>query len=209
MAARKTSSPKPVSRTSGGSEDSGVEPLNQYVCEQVRNLRKQKGWTLEQLSSHCNVSRSMLSQVERGNANPTLSVAFRIAQALGVSLADLVEGATSRQPIEVVRKSDPTAVFRDDDVCTIRTLSPANFEKEVEFYQVTLKPRQRMTSGGHFAGTREFLTVNSGTVVVRSGTQTVELKPGDSAQYTADVEHSIENIGRSNAVLFLVDIYSN
>ncbi|MEL7496645.1 MAG: XRE family transcriptional regulator [Planctomycetota bacterium] len=192
----------------GQPEPGDVEPLSQFVCDRVKQLRKQKGWTLEQLSLHSNVSRSMLSQVERGNANPTLVVAFRIAQAFGVSLADLVEGASANEPIEVVRGNDTTALFRNDSVCRIRTLSPLNLEKDVEFYEVILLPKQTLRSAGHFAGTREFLTVSSGKVRIQSAGQIVELKKGDSAQYTADVEHSIENLGRSNAVLFLVDIYS-
>lgn len=190
------------------SVDSEVEPLSQFVCERVKELRRQKGWTLEQLSVHSNVSRSMLSQVERGNANPTLVVAFRIAQAFGVSLADLVDGVAERSPIDVVRADDAASLFRNDKVCRIRTLSPLNLEKDVEFYEVTLLPKQTLRSRGHFAGTREFLTVSAGRVRVRSGGQTVELKKGDSAQYTADVEHSIENLGSSNAVLFLVDTFA-
>lgn len=186
-----------------------IEPLNQVVCEQVRQLRKQRGWTLEQLASHSNVSRSMLSQIERGSANPTLGVAFRIAQAFGVSLASLVEGVSSKEPIDVVRANNDRSMFRNDGVCRIRTLSPLTLEKDVEFYEVTLLPQQTLRSGGHFAGTREFLTVSSGKVRVHTAGQVAELKKGDSAQYSADVEHSIENPGKSNAVLFLVDIYAS
>lgn len=205
MSAKKeTSKNKPSAQL-----DAEVEPLSQFVCERVKQLRKHKGWTLEQLSVHSNVSRSMLSQVERGNANPTLVVAFRIAQAFGVSLADLVEGASERDPIDVVRADDTTSLFRNDSVCRIRTLSPLNLEKDVEFYEVILLAKQTLKSRGHFAGTREFLTVSSGKVRVRSPGQTVDLRKGDSAQYTADVEHSIENLGNSNAVLFLVDIFAS
>ncbi|MDG2185180.1 MAG: helix-turn-helix transcriptional regulator, partial [Mariniblastus sp.] len=50
-----------------------IEPLSQYVCERIRQLRKRHSWTLQQLASTSGVSRSMLSQVERGSANPTLS----------------------------------------------------------------------------------------------------------------------------------------
>ena len=88
----------------------------------------------------CGVSRSMLSQVERGAANPTLSVAFRIARALGITLGELVDGATAERRIDIIRKDDNSAMFRDDDHCKIRTLSPLNLEKDVEFYEVTLAP---------------------------------------------------------------------
>ena len=108
-----------------------------------------------------------------------------------------------------MRHDDKSAIFRDDAVCRIRTLSPRNLEKDVEFYEVTLKTKKKLDSAAHFSGTREFLTVRSGAVQVTSAGETVELKKGDSAQYIADVAHSIENVGRGEAVLFLVDIYSD
>ena len=186
-----------------------IEPLSQYVCERIRQLRKRHSWTLQQLASTSGVSRSMLSQVERGSANPTLSVAFRIAQAFGISLADLVDGATAEQGMDVIRKTEEQFVFRDDDNCKIRTLSPLNLEKDVEFYEVTLHPQGRLESAAHFQGTREFLTVQSGSIEVQSGEVSVVLKKGDSVQYAADVDHSINNIGKRDAVIFLVDIYSS
>ena len=59
----------------------------------------------------------------------------------------------------------------------------------------------------HFDGTREFLTVQKGQVPIESAGDSEILKPGDSAHYRADVPHAIVNKGRSEAVIFLVDIY--
>ena len=185
-----------------------LESVSKYVCGQVKQLRKRKSWTLEQLSSLSGVSRSMLSQIERGSANPTLAVAFRIAQAFDISLGDLVDGAMQRPIIEVIRSDDSTAVFRDDKQCRIKTLSPLNLEKDVEFYEVVLRAGQRLESAAHFSGTREFLTLQQGRVRVTSGNESVDIKKGDSVQYMADIDHCITNLGKSDAVLFLVDIYT-
>ena len=112
--------------------DDGVElDIAQQICQRVRHLRKQRGWTLAQLASASGVSRSMLSQIERGSANPTLGVAFRIAQAFQMSLADLVATTAGRPRIEVVRGDDRSSIFRDDKDCRIRTLSPLHLEKDV------------------------------------------------------------------------------
>jgi transcriptional regulator with XRE-family HTH domain len=173
----------------------------------VRSLRKSKGFTLEQLASLSGVSRSMLSQIERGAANPTLGVAFRIAQAFGMSLGDLVDVPAGCGRIDVVRATDRSSLFRDDDQCRIRTLSPLHLEKDVEFYELTLKIGGSLVSAPHFEGTREFLTIEQGLVRLVSGEESSELGPGDSAHYPADVPHRIENLGPSEAVAFLVDIY--
>jgi mannose-6-phosphate isomerase-like protein (cupin superfamily) len=149
----------------------------------------------------------MLSEIERGAANPTLGVAFRIAQAFGMSLGDLVDIPTSQPRIDVIRADDRSFLFRDDPQCRIRTLSPLNLEKDVEFYELTLRPGGKLESAPHYSGTREFLTVEKGTIRLVSGQETTQLERGDSAHYAADVPHAIENIGRGEAVAFLVDIY--
>jgi transcriptional regulator with XRE-family HTH domain len=200
MAARKTSRP------SSAAADH-EEPLSRQVCTRVRELRAKKGWTLEQLASLSGVSRSMLSQIERNAANPTLAVAYRIAQAFGLSLSDLVDAPLKKSSIEVIRHDDRTYLFRDDPECRIRTLSPLPLEKDVEFYELTLKAGGVLDSAAHFTGTREFLAVERGSLRVTSGEDVCELHAGDSAHYAADVPHRIENRGRREAVAFLVDIY--
>ena len=184
-----------------------LDPLNQKVCERLRALRKKQAWTLEQLASLSGVSRSMLSQIERGSANPTLGVAFRIAQAFGLSLGDLVDSSSPTTRIDVIRADDQNYLFRDDENCRIRTLSPLHLEKETEFYELLLKVNGKLESSPHFEGTREFLTVQKGSLKVTAGEEVSELSRGDSAHYPADVAHKIENIGRGEAIAFLVNIY--
>jgi len=177
------------------------------LCDRVRQLRKKKGWTLEQLSTACGVSRSMLSQIERNQANPTLGVAFRIAQAFGMSLGNLVDVPDATPSIDVIRADDRTYHYRQEKDCRLRTLSPLHLEKDVEFYELMLRPGGTLRSAPHFGGTREFLTVQQGSIRLSSNDDSIELHRGDSAHYPADVPHSIENVGKQEAVVFLVDIY--
>jgi quercetin dioxygenase-like cupin family protein len=109
--------------------------------------------------------------------------------------------------VDVIRASDRAYHYRSDKDCEIRTLSPLHLEKDVEFYEFTLQPGGALRSSPHFEGTREFLTVQKGSVRVESAGDAEELEPGDSASYRADVPHAIVNAGRSVAVIFLVDIY--
>lgn len=192
-------------RTTVGTEAVATsEPVHQVVCDRVRDMRKSRGWTLEQLASLSGVSRSMLSQIERGAANPTLGVAFRIAQAFGLSLGDLVDTPRPGPRIDLIRADDRSFLFRDDPLVRIRTLSPLHLEKDVEFYELTLRPAGVLTSSPHYEGTREFLTVEEGHVRVTSGEESVELRKGDSCHYPADVPHEIANLASSDAVAFQI-----
>jgi quercetin dioxygenase-like cupin family protein len=109
--------------------------------------------------------------------------------------------------VTVIRGEDRTYHYRSNKSCQLRTLSPLNLEKDVEFYEVRVQPGGALRSSPHFAGTREFLTVQKGQVRLESGADSEELAAGDSASYRADVSHAIVNTGKSEAVMFLVDIY--
>ena len=114
---------------------------------------------------------------------------------------------TTIAPWTVIRANDHTYHYRSDQDCRIRTLSPLNLEKDVEFYEIRFQAGGALRSAPHFEGTREFLTVQKGRVRVESAGDAEELSPGDSASYRADVEHAIVNSGRSDAAVFLIVIY--
>jgi transcriptional regulator with XRE-family HTH domain len=178
-----------------------------HLSKRVRQLRRERHWSLDTLSTVCGVSRSMLSQIERSGVNPTLQVIHSIARAFNMSIGELVEVPGASSSLSVIRAGDKAYHYRSDTNCRIRTLSPLHLEKDVEFYEVRLKPSGSLRSAAHFAGTREFLTVQSGTIRVESGGESEELSEGDSISYRADVVHAITNTGRTEAVIFLVDIY--
>ena len=183
------------------------DSTSQILQDRVTLLRKKNKLTLDQLAAQSGVSRSMLSQIERGQANPTLAVTFRIAQAFGISIGELVEQAGSSANIDVVHADDPNNLFRADKECTIRTLSPLHIEKNVEFYELKIAAKASLKSGAHFEGARELLTVTQGSARVESDTTQCLLGIGDSAHYRADVKHSIENTGNNELVCFLVVTY--
>lgn len=176
----------------------------QALCLRVATLRKQHQLTLDQLATMSGVSRSMLSQIERGQANPTLAVTFRIAQAFGMTVGDLVDQPQGHKVIELVKGSDPANWFRRDDKCQIKTLSPLRLEKHIEFYQLRLAPGAELSSAAHYHGTRELFTALEGCAVITAGTESLTLEAGDSAHYQADLDHVISNNGDTDLLGYLV-----
>lgn len=184
-----------------------ADSINENLGRRVKKLRADRGWSLEELATASGVSKSMLSEIERERANPTLSVTYRIATAFDLSLQDLLENSEPASTIQTIRADDRSLIFRSDTQCQLRTLSPLNLEKDVEFYELRLPVGGALRSQPHMDGTREFLTVEEGSVELRSGNSTEILAKGDSATYRADVTHAIINTGKREAVLFLVAIY--
>ncbi len=206
MPTRKSSRPAPAipAETASGAS---AEHLAIKLGDRVKQLRTERNWSLESLASASGVSRSMLSQIEREQANPTLVVTLRIAAAFKMSLADLLQSPSASSSVTVIRADDHAYHYKSDAHCRIRTLSPLNLEKDVEFYEVQLESQGELRSAAHFQRTREFLTVQKGQVRVESAGDIETLHPGDSASYRADVPHAVVNIGKGTALLYLVVIY--
>jgi transcriptional regulator with XRE-family HTH domain len=183
------------------------DAISRHLGTRVKSLRNARGWSLEALAAASGVSRSMLSQIEREQANPTLAVTLRIARAFGLNLGELLELPGAASAVTVIRGEDRAYHYRSDQDCRIRTLSPLNLEKDVEFYEVRLQPGGALRSSPHFEGTREFLTLQKGRLRIESATDAEEISKGDSASYRADVPHALVNTGKTEAVIYLIVIY--
>jgi transcriptional regulator with XRE-family HTH domain len=173
----------------------------------VRALRQKRRWSLEALSQASGVSRSMLSEIERGEASPTLALALAIARAFGVRLGDLVEGSHGDSLLRVINHNDPAYEYRTEADCQIRTLSPLDADRVLEYYRLDFERGGELRSQPHFVGVREIVYVDVGRVRVESGADETVLTAGDSVTFAADVPHAIVNVGRSRARVFLIDLF--
>jgi transcriptional regulator with XRE-family HTH domain len=196
-----------MKKTAKPAPPKSADPLNPPLGSRVKDLRSARGWSLDALAKASGVSRSMLSQIERDQANPTVAVTLRIARAFGMSLGDLLEMEGVTSAMTVIRANDHAYHYQSDKDCQIRTLSPLNLEKDVEFYEIGLEPGGALRSAAHFRGTQEFLTVLKGQIRVESATDSEDLSTGDSASYRADVPHAIVNAGKGTALAHLIVIY--
>ncbi len=179
------------------------------IGSRVRAARKRQGLSLDQLSRICGVSKAMLSQIEQNKTNPTVAVIWKIALGLHVEISDLVNVPGGARKFEVIRSTDDRYTFLSSGATAVRTLSPLHLEKDIEFYQVTLKPKGSLVSEPHYRGSAEIAAVSRGRVkVVSAGRETV-LGVGDSAYYSADVPHSLVNMSRGESVLYLVVRYES
>ncbi|MBX6396466.1 MAG: helix-turn-helix transcriptional regulator [Alicyclobacillaceae bacterium] len=173
--------------------------------ENVRHLRRKQGLTLEELSKRSGVSRSMLSQIERGEKHPTLPVACQIAEALGVTVSRLL-GEERPREVAVIRKHQ-RLVFRDEQTGFERhLLSPAFPSKGVELLLNIMPPGgESGTFPAHAPGVREYLAVLQGHLAVMLGEEhSYELDEGDAMYFEAAVPHRFINRGREECRYVLV-----
>src|SRR3954465_768163 len=178
------------------------------VGASLQRLRLARGLTLEDLSRIAGVSKSMLSQIEREKANPTIAITWRLANALGVAIGELL--ATETRDVETIRVLDahetPTLPGNHAGY-VLRILGPMELAGKYEWYELTLAPGGELASQAHDPGTNEHLTLLHGSVEVEVGNTKKKVKLGGTARYPGDQQHTIRNVGKTEAKALLVVIH--
>lgn len=177
------------------------------VGEQIQRLRAERRMTLDDLSRAAGVSKSMLSEIERDKANPTIAVAWRLTNALGVSLDSLFAPQKTPEAIAVAGPHEIPTLSGHDAKYQLRVWGPIELAGKFEWYELTLQPGGALVSNAHEPGTREHLTVLQGTVEIEAAGATKRLKAADTARYVADEPHAIRNAGKGEAKALLVVIH--
>jgi transcriptional regulator with XRE-family HTH domain len=170
--------------------------------QQIKQLRLQSGLSLEQLADRSEVSRSMLSAIERGEKAPTIVVLHRVANGLGLTMTRLLE--EERAGSIIVSRRDEQMVVRDPAGWERRNLAPATAGSDFEFMRTAIPAGVDAGSyPPHPPGSREFVAIESGTLRLTIGGTVVTLEAGDSVAYDADVQHAFANAGETDCVYYL------
>jgi transcriptional regulator with XRE-family HTH domain len=169
------------------------ETITAAVANNVRAQRAHRQMTLDDLAARSGVSRGMLVQVEQGRTNPSINTLTRIADALGVTVARIVE--VSDTPVVRVVHSTDVVVFPHSEASTARLLVGTDAPAILELWDWRLAPGDHHDGDAHPPGTREMLTVLEGrlTLSVYGGSHVVETD--DAVVFSADRPHKYANEG--------------
>ena len=200
---RNTIAPRTAPRPPG--DEVGAADVARRVAENLREHRKRRELSLDQLAHSTGVSRAALSQIETRKTNPTIGVLWKIASGLGVPFSDLL--GESRLSLSVLRRQDTQVLRSTDRKFESRPLVPPAGVNEIEMYELTLASRSRYVSDPHGPGTKELVVVLSGSLRMTVGDHTDELGAGDSVVFDANLPHTYENPGSSEARYHDVIIY--
>jgi XRE family transcriptional regulator, regulator of sulfur utilization len=174
----------------------------------LQRLRLARGLTLEDLSRIAGVSKSMLSQIEREKANPTIAITWRLANALGVQISELLsDGEKDVETIKVLDAHETPTLPGAHAGYVLRILGPMELAGKYEWYELTLAPGGELVSQPHDPGTTEHLTVLHGSMELEVGASKKKIKLGSTARYAADLHHAIRNPGKAEAKALLVVIH--
>jgi transcriptional regulator with XRE-family HTH domain len=170
----------------------------------VKQRREVAGFSLRMLAARSGISSSMISDIERGTKSPTVTTVVRLAQALGVTAAALIDGGTGPAPrIRVLRRGEGAG---GEHPAPWESLGPAAPGSRIDFVRYQIPPSTVLgPATAHAPGTVEHMHVAIGTVRVTVGDETAELSAGDSCSCRTDAPHGVENPDPSaEALIYLI-----
>jgi transcriptional regulator with XRE-family HTH domain len=176
-----------------------AEPLSERLAQNIRHLREARGLTQQQMAKLSGVPRATWGHLESGGANPTLAVLDRVASALQVALEELT--ARPRASGRLYPK-EALASHRQGDG-TVRQLLPDPIPGML-IDRMEIPAGGRITGVPHMPGTREYLTCESGGILLAAAGEQWSLSPGDVVVFRGDQRHSYTNEGRTKAVGYSV-----
>jgi transcriptional regulator with XRE-family HTH domain len=170
-----------------------------HLGRNIQQLREARGLTQQRISALAGIPRATWANLESGEANPTLAVLVKVAEALQVRLEELVE--PPRRAGRLYKAE--TLPRRTRGEVTIRKLLPESLAG-MEIERMELPPGSAFAGVPHTPGTREYLTCESGQIELSAGGARFLLDPGDVVVFRGDQKHGYRNAGRSAAVAYSV-----
>ncbi len=184
-----------------------TEALLTTISTNLKRLRTRQGYSLERLAKRSGVSRAMLSQIETGKSVPTISLLLKVADALGIPIANLLVAPLSRATV-MLPKARARIVSASNGRFICRALFSVESVRRAEFYEVRIAGQHRENLAPHPAGTKANILVVDGRIELAIGNDAPVMVPdGDAIQFQADVPHSYRNPEGREAVLHVVLTY--
>ncbi|MFW7212480.1 helix-turn-helix domain-containing protein [Enterobacter sp. BNK-32] len=171
-----------------------VAQVSLAVANRIRNWRKDKKLSLDELSRRASVSKGMLVEIEKGAANPSIAILCKLAAALGVSVADIVN-VSSEPVVHVIEKQAIPVLWQGAKGGSARLLAGTAGPDMIELWQWEMQPGEHFSSPGHPAGTCELLHVNEGVLSLTVGETVRQVEAGASAVAKTEAAHGYGNEG--------------
>lgn len=163
--------------------------INEALSTAIKKYRRQRKMSLDELSRQANVSKGMLVEIEARRANPSIILLCKLASAMGVSVADILN-VTSSPRVSVISADNIPSLWHGEYGGSARLLAGTSGPDMVELWEWKIFPGELFETEGHSYGTSELIHVVRGALHLKVGEENFIISEGNSAVALTDVEHS-------------------
>ncbi len=172
-----------------------LSKISGYLAKNLEKLRQKKNLSQQKLADLAEIPRSTLTNIESGIGNPSLTNLVKISTGLGVSIEELL----SRPRTDCVLIKSQQISVQSRSAVKVFKLMPDKI-KGIEIDRLEFGPEAIMGGHPHLSGTKEYLTVLDGEVVVHVAGETYAVSRGDVLAFSGDQPHSYRNPNRAKSV---------
>jgi transcriptional regulator with XRE-family HTH domain len=184
----------------------GAQALTGQMGKTVQRLRKAYNLSLSELSEQSGVAKSIISQIERNETNPTLATIWRLSQALDVSIERVLQTAEDEPFLETSTKGDTPILVSDDGKCRLAITGWIKTVEWLQWYDFHAAAGGVLESEAHQRGSVECLSVLEGELEVEVAGIVETARAGDTLRYRCDRPHTIRNVSAHAAHATMVCI---
>lgn len=180
-----------------------LELVTQSIARNAKRLRQARGFSLDLLAARAGVSRGILIQIEQARTNPSIGTLVKVADALGVSIAQLLDYADT-PAVRITPADESVALWRTEGGSEGRLLAGTEAPGPLELWSWRLMPGEGHDSDPHPAGTAELVRVDEGVLTLLLDGHDYTIPAGATAHYESHVAHGYHNRGTVPTVITLV-----
>jgi transcriptional regulator with XRE-family HTH domain len=179
--------------------EAGAVALSGQLGKTIQRLRKAYNLSLSELSGQSGVAKSIISQIERNETNPTLTTIWRLSQALDVSIERVLQAAEDEPFVEKSTRCDTPILVSDDGKCRLAIIGWIKTVEWLQWYDFRAEPGGVLESDPHQRGSIECLSVLEGELEVEVAGSVETARSGDTLRYRCDRPHLIRNSSNNRA----------
>ena len=181
-----------------------MDYLTHNIAVNLRRSREIHGWSLEATAEQTGVSKSMLAQIERGAANPSIGTLGKIATGLRISFNRLISPPPKDTILVDVEQTEP--IKQESGAYRVWSCFPYEDNQMVEIYRIDLAPSGVYRCGSHGERTREYLCVTEGAVELSVDRKKHLIRKNCCLRFESDQPHSYRGCGEeiSSMLMFFV-----
>ncbi|WP_430910704.1 helix-turn-helix domain-containing protein [Methylobacterium sp. sgz302541] len=175
----------------------GAQVLSGQLGKTIQRLRKAYNLSLSELAEQSGVAKSIISQIERNETNPTLATIWRLSQALDVSIERVLASGDEEPFLEKSSRADTPILLSEDGKVRLAIIGWIKTVEWLQWYEVTADPGGVLDSDPHQRGSVESLSVSDGVFEVEIGGVVQRARTGETLRYRCDRPHSVRCVGEA------------
>jgi transcriptional regulator with XRE-family HTH domain len=175
--------------------ESGAQQLSGQLGKTIQRLRKAYNLSLSELAEQSGVAKSIISQIERNETNPTLATIWRLSQALDVSIERVLASAEDEPFLEKSNRRDTPILVSEDGKMRLAIIGWIKTVEWLQWYDISADPGGVLESDAHQRGSVETLSVLEGDFEVEVAGVVQTAREGETLRYRCDRPHVVRCIG--------------